>query len=442
MYLSRDIDSELMNWKQEAGRKPLLLRGVRQCGKTSVVRNLSQYFDSYIEINFELNSRFCTIFEKDFDIRRILSRLELETGKPVIPGQTLLFLDEIQTCPRAVTALRYFYEQMPDLHVVAAGSLLEIALSGKQKRPKIDFPVGRIRSIFLYPFSFREFLRGIGKPGLCDYLDGIDLQKPENDMHHALLEAYKTFLVVGGMPEAVAAYRESGSFLICQRIHRDIVISFMDDFNKYDSNVSPDILRKTFDYALHNVCCQTKASSAIQGVSAYLFDESIDLLRRAGIVYPVKATSCETIPLGSTEKETNKKLLVFDTGVYLTQCRLDTGGLLSAELFEDMNRGSVVEMQTGLELIKNADTYFEAAAYYWYRTGANAEVDYVIQCDDGIIPIEVKASGKGSMQSMAAFLSAHPLSPYGIRASLENFTVYDKIHVFPVYAVYKLPRKP
>ena len=442
MYIKRDIDDILFLWKDEVRRKPLLLRGVRQCGKTSAVRHLSQVFDNYVEVNLEKQHSLHRLFESDIDVRQIISRLELEALKPIKAGKTLLFIDEIQACPRAITALRYFYEEMPDLHVIAAGSLLEFVLNNNRMKGRIEFPVGRIRSVYMYPFSFREFLTGTGQELLCSYLDRLHPFSDQNAAHEKFLEQYKIFLVVGGMPESVADYKENGSFLSCQRIHRDITQSFMDDFDKYDSNIPADMIRRVFDYSIHNICNQTKASSAIKGVSAYYFEECMKLLRRAGLVYPVKASSCDVIPLGAGEKEANKKFLLFDTGIYLTECKLDVGGLLASELFDEMNKGDVVEMQTGLEMIKYSDPYGETSLYYWYKSGANAEVDYVRQVGSQIIPIEVKASGKGSMQSMRSYLRIHSEVPYGIRVSLEDFTMYEDIRVYPVYAVYKIISGP
>ena len=437
MYIQRDIDQTLNEWKVSPRRKPVLIRGVRQCGKTQSVRHLGEQFENYAEINLEKQPSLHAIFSEDINIKKIISRLELETLQPIRPGKTLLFIDEIQACPRAVSALRYFYEDMPGLHVIAAGSLLDIILNNRKQQP-IDFPVGRIRSIYMYPFSFREFLRGAGQAVLSDYLDGIDPDQEENIAHSKLLDAYKTFLIVGGMPEAAADYYQHGSFLSCQDIHRDILYNFRDDIGKYNTDIPADILRRVFDYSLHHVCTQVKSSSAIQGISAYYFEESIKLLRRAGLVYPVKASSCDGIPLGSSEKEANKKLLTFDTGVYLTACDLSAAEILASDVFDRMNKGSVVEMQTGLEIVKNTDPYREAALYYWYRAGANAEVDYVIQKGNDIVPLEVKASGKGSMQSIYSYLDTHPTAPYGIRVSLENFSSYERIRVFPVYAIQKI----
>ena len=436
LYIHRNIDADLIAWANSKRHKPLLLRGVRQCGKTTAVRNLAQRFDDYIELNLERNPELCRVFEGDFDMKRIINRIELHVSKRLTP-KTLLFIDEIQECPRAVSALRYFYEDKPELYVIAAGSLLEFVFNKGSKKAVIDFPVGRVRSIFMYPFSFVEFLAGTGNQFLADYLNTIKINEEQNDVHDKLIELYKTFLIVGGMPEAVSEYAASGSIFECQQIHRDIILNFKDDFAKYSESVPTEIIRRVFDFAMHNVCGQVKASSAIAGVSAYYFNICIDLLRKAGLVYPVKASSCNSLPLGATEKETNKKLLVFDTGIYLTECGLDASGILGADVFQDMNKGDVVEMATGLEILKNENPYSEAALFYWYRSGANAEIDYAITLNREIIPCEVKSSGKGSMQSMHSFLKTHN-SPYGVRLSLENFSKYENIRVFPVYAVNRL----
>ncbi len=436
MYIERKIDNYLKEWKESKKFKPLLLRGIRQCGKTSAVRNLSKSFAHYVEINLEREPDLCKVFEGELNIQKIITYLEIHTSTNINDEDTLIFIDEIQNCPRAITALRYFYEDRPNLHVIAAGSLLEFVLDGANQ--KVDFPVGRIRSIFMFPFSFNEFLCGTNHIQLSSYLNSLDISNDSNLFHDKLIECYKTYLIVGGMPEAVSTYVETQSILECQQIHRDILDNFIDDFNKYDSKVSADIIRKVFDYAMHNVCNQTKSSSAIRDVSAYYFDECISLLNRAGLVYPVKASSCETIPLGACEKDANKKLIVFDTGVYLTACGLNVESILTADIFDDLNKGDVVEMATGLELIKAQTPYMKPQLHYWYKSGANAEIDYVIVKENKILPIEVKASNKGSMQSLHSFLNSHPDIPYGYRVSLENFSTYDKIKVYPVYAISKL----
>lgn len=430
MYISRDIDKQLIEWKNSTYHKPLILRGVRQCGKTSAIRNLSKEFDCYIEINLDKNKKYHDLFKDDINISNIIQRLELESSKQIVPGNTLIFIDEIQECPRAIETLRYFWEDAKDIHIIAAGSLLEFVLNDKNK---IDFPVGRVRSLFMYPFSFLEYLNGIGENALCNYLENYDF-KSNNFMHDKLIEEYKKFLIIGGMPEAILEYINTKSLLAVQQIHKDIIINFMDDFNKYSGSIKPETIRTVFNYCLHNVCSQIKSSSAINGISGYIFDECLTLLNRAGLIHVVKASSCQTIPLEAGSKNANKKILLFDTGVYLTYSGLNVGDILSSTIFDSLNKGDVVEMQTGLELIKYSDNYSENRLYYWYRTGANAEIDYCINKNSKIIPIEVKASGKGSMQSLHQFLETFTSSKYGIRISLENFTTYGNIKVYPVYA--------
>ena len=437
-YTERHIDKALLEWKNSPKRKPLMLRGVRQCGKTSAVRHLAESFRNYVELNLEKQNELCSVFDGDFDVKRIITRLELAFSQKITAGETLIFIDEIQECPRAITALRYFYEDMPDLHVIAAGSLLEFVLNQDDSKEAVDFPVGRVRSLFMYPFSFLEFLRAVGDQILIDYLENLHIFEEKNEAHEKLLARYKEFLIVGGMPEAVTEYAETGSLFASQAVHRDILLNFKDDFSKYKSKVPPDMIERVFDFAIHNVCNQVKSTTAIRGVSAYYFDECITLLRRAGLVVPVKASSCDKIPIGAGGKDANKKLLFFDTGLYLTENQLDTAGLFAAKAFDEMNKGAVVEMSVGLEMIKSSLPASTNELYYWYQSGANAEVDYVIQKGANIVPLEVKASGKGAMQSMRSYLHRFPAVPYGIRVSLEDFCEYDDIKVFPVYAAKQL----
>lgn len=435
MYIVREIDKELLDWKQNSEIKPLLIRGVRQCGKTSSIRNLGTTFTTFIEINFEKEPSFIRIFDSDYDVDRICSEIELKTEKTIVDGSTLLFLDEIQNCPKAITALRYFKEDRPSLHVIAAGSLLEFALS--KSKDQMSFPVGRIRSIYMYPLSFLEFLSALSKDRLAVTLKS-ESRTLSDTIHEELLDLYRRFLVVGGMPEAVREFVASGSFLNCQRIHRDIIDNFENDFGKYSNKVPAEIIKVVFNYSFRNIGNQITLSKAVPGMKAAQFSTILDLLSMAGLVHQVRSSTCESLPLGCGNKNISLKVLSFDTGVYLTKLGFDATEILNAVNLEALNKGALVEMQTGLEIIKNSEKYQSASLYYWKRSGANAEVDYVIQKNDKIIPIEVKSNTSGKMQSMAEYLKSHD-APYGIRVSLENFGIYpfrDKqIHVVPVYGV-------
>ena len=435
MYIVREIDKDLLDWKNSREIKPLLLRGVRQCGKTSSIRNLGKTFKTFIEINFEKDPSFSEIFYRDFDIHRICSEIELKTGKRIIDGTTLLFFDEIQNCPDAITALRYFKENRPLLHVIAAGSLLEFALSSSKKR--ISFPVGRVRSIYMYPLSFSEFLAALSKTALVENLQSEN-KLLSDSVHMEYLNLYKSFLVVGGMPEAVREYASSGSFLECQRIHRDIVDNFENDFGKYSDLIPAEEIKAVFQFSFRNVGNQVNLSKSVPGMKAARFSTILNLLSMAGLVFQVKSSTCESLPLGCGNKNVSVKLLTFDTGVYLTKQGYDATEILGAVNLESLNKGALVEMQTGLEIIKCSDKYQSAGLYFWRRTGANAEVDYVIQNSDKLIPIEVKSNTTGKMQSMAEYLKTHD-APYGIRVSLENFgnSIFQgrQIRVVPVYGV-------
>ncbi|MBQ6124929.1 MAG: ATP-binding protein, partial [Spirochaetales bacterium] len=295
MYIFREIDKDLLEWKNSREIKPLLLRGVRQCGKTSTVRNLGKTFETFIEINFEKEPSYSELFSGNLDVDRICSEIELATGKRLTDGSSLLFLDEIQNCPNAITALRYFKETRPELHVIAAGSLLEFALR-KTKNP-ISFPVGRVRSIYMYPLSFCEFISAIGKKGLAENLQS-ERRIISDTLHSEYINLYKSFLVVGGMPEAVLEYATTGSFLECQRIHRDIVDNFENDFGKYSDKVPAEEIREVFRFALRNVGNQITLTKTVPGMKASRFSTILDLLSMAGLVFQVKSSICESLPLG------------------------------------------------------------------------------------------------------------------------------------------------
>ncbi len=289
----------------------------------------------------------------------------------------------------------------------------------------------------MHPLSFCEFLSALGKDLLAARLknnNGII-----SDVVHAeYLSLYKSFLVVGGMPEAVLEYADSGSYLKCQRVHRDIIDNFENDFGKYSDRIKQEEINEVFQFVFRNVGNQIVLSKAIPGMKATRFKNVLDLLSMAGLVHQVRSSTCESLPLGCGNKNISIKILCFDTGVYLTKQGYDATDILRAVNIDSLNKGAIAEMQTGLELIKNADKYQNSELYYWKRTGANAEVDYVIQKKDKIIPIEVKSNTTGKMQSMAEYLKTHD-APYGIRVSLENFAVSSfqkkQICVVPVYGV-------
>lgn len=241
MYYNRIIDEHLKEWAQRKKHKPLLLRGARQIGKSTAVRHLAEQFDSYIEINFEKQPAYKSFFKKDLDVKRIVPLISAMSKKTITAGKTLLFLDEIQDCPEAIMALRYFWEDMPDLHVIAAGSLLEFALD---ELP--TFGVGRIHSMYMYPMTFDEFLMANGEQLLLDLRNQASAENPLDEVIHTQLVDYvRTFMLVGGMPESVAKWVETHDYNQCQEIQDDILTGYEDDFPKYRKKVDPVLLRQT-----------------------------------------------------------------------------------------------------------------------------------------------------------------------------------------------------
>jgi predicted AAA+ superfamily ATPase len=437
-YLKRSIDHELFNWKHDKRRKPVLLRGARQVGKSSTVRELSKQFDSFVEINFErdnLKYNVNAVFERALDPKQICDELSLIYGKPIVAGRTLLFLDEIQACIPAISSLRYFYEEYPELHVIAAGSLLEFAL---QELP--SFGVGRIRSMFLYPFSFDEYLRAAGSGMLADALQKASPEKPfPAPVHNKYLQEIVRFLLLGGMPEVVATYVQGGSILECQQVLDDLMLSLYDDFSKYKGRVPASRLCEIFSSVIHQTGGKFTYSHASEHANRLQIKESMELLELAGIIYPVTHTSANGLPLAAEMNTKYRKYLIFDTGIYQRFLRLDLSQLLTAEKLEQVNKGALAELFVGLELLKSAPCTYPIQLYYWQRAkqGSAAEVDYVVQRETDIIPVEVKSGTKGSMQSMFQFLSEKEYS-YGIRCSMENFGTYQNVKIYPLYAVSRI----
>ena len=239
--MDRDIYKELLQWKEGKNRKPLLLRGARQVGKSWLIRRLGQEFESFIEINFEEHPEVKVFFENSIEPNQILVNLSNYFGIRIIPGKTLVFFDEIQICPRAINSLRYFYEKIPELHLTGAGSLIEFALS------EISVPVGRIEFIYVCPMNFGEFLVASGRRDLREMLFVNGLKPIPAPVHKILLEHLRNYVLVGGMPQAVSSFIETKNFLECSKIHSSLIETFRADFAKYAKLSQIKYIRTVFD---------------------------------------------------------------------------------------------------------------------------------------------------------------------------------------------------
>jgi predicted AAA+ superfamily ATPase len=280
----------------------------------------------------------------------------------------------------------------------------------------------------------------MGMSLLADAIQKASPEKPLSDaVHNKCKQELIRFILIGGMPEVVATYAQGGTLLECQKVLDDLTFSLYDDFSKYKARVPSSRLREVFASVIHQTGGKFTYAQASQDSNHWQIKESVSLLELAGIVYPVTHTSANGLPLAAEMNTKHRKYLIFDTGIYQRFLKLDLGQLLTVESLEQVNKGALAELFVGLELLKSAPSNSPILLYYWQRekAGSSAEVDYVVQYNADIVPVEVKSGTKGSMQSMFQFLSEKEYS-YGIRCSMENFGTYQNIKVYPLYAVSRI----
>lgn len=452
-YLHRRIDKSLLEWAESSTHKPLLLRGARQVGKSWAARHLGERFKYFIEINFEKNPEYKAVFLQNLDVERIINQLSILTGKPIVENETLLFFDEIQDCEEAIMSLRFFKEDRPGLHVVAAGSLLEFTLA---EIP--TFGVGRIHSMFMYPMTFDEFLVANGESRLIELRDETTVQTPLPAVFHdKLVELFRMYILIGGMPEVVGKWVETGEYLQCTEIQDDILLGYEADFAKYRKKIDPELLRQVFRSAAAQLTKKFTYADVQGGYKTYEIKKAISLLVMAGLLTPVYHTDANGLPLGSEADKTYFKILTLDPGLTLRLLGLSLGidaeikrQILTADSAELVNKGSMAELIAGLELIRYKTPNMKHEIYYWKRQEKNstAEVDYVIAESGNVLPVEIKSGTKGGMKSLWIFMRAKKLH-LAVRSTLENFGCFDyidkeaddarrKVIVCPLYSLSRL----
>ena len=445
-YFKRHIDEQLREWKDAPRRKPLLIRGARQVGKSTAVRELGKTFKYFVEINLEKQPTLWDFFQGDINVKKTCEKLSGTLATPIIPGETLLFIDEIQTSKEAIMSLRYFKEDYPELHVIAAGSLLEFTL---EELP--SFAVGRIRSLYMYPFSFDEFLMAQGLDLTIDFKKKATHNAPLPLAAHAeLIDQLRSFYLVGGMPAAVMEWVETRSYIEVSHVHHDIIDTYQDDFSKYKKRVSPVMLRQILRSVALQIGNKFVYAQAIPDTKSTAIKDALHLLSLAGLIHPVIHTAANGLPLGAEENPNYTKYLFFDLGIMQTMLDIPAAEILTSNEVDFVNKGAASEMFAGLEMIKYGDCFVKAESHYWERTGkkSQAEIDYVCAHNGRVLPVEVKASIQGGMQSLWIFLREHKLHN-AIRTSLENFGqfyYYDKedegaerhVEIIPLYAISNL----
>jgi predicted AAA+ superfamily ATPase len=431
--MRRLIDYQLAEWKDNPYRKSLLVHGARQVGKTYTIRKLGASFDNFIEVNFEVQPQLKTLFEQDLDPKRILRDLCIHLSiKQSDPGTTLLFFDEIQAVPQAITSLRYFYEMMPELHVVAAGSLLDFALS------EVGIPVGRVQSLYMHPMSFIEYLAALGYQRVIGAIFNQDHQQEISAViHDKFIGLLAQYTALGGMPQVVDVWRNTEDVRQAAAIHQSLLGSYRQDFYKYAKQRQVQHLRAIFDNIPIQLGRKFKYSDVEGGYRARELSPGLDLLCTADVAQKVWYTAGQGIPLGAQKHLDDFKVILLDVGLSQATLGLQLGDWLLKPATAFVNKGELVEALIGQELLAYTDPIYDAELYYWHRrnVGGEAEIDYLIQDNESIIPIEVK-SGKGTtLKSMHVFLENHPQSPYGIRFSTQNYSVYQNVRSLPLYDV-------
>ena len=437
-YIERDVDRELREWSVSDQGMPLLIRGARQVGKTSSVRHLGKSFKYYVEIDLNEHQELHELFSQMLTPQEICLQLSYAVNIPIEAGETLLFIDEIQSCPDAINKLRYFYEQYPELHLIAAGSLLEFVLADIP-----SFGVGRIRSLFMYPFSFEEFLHANGEDLLISAYQSASPEKPLNTIvHEKILQRFRSFILMGGMPRVVQEYVETKDLRRCQLILNDLVVSYKDDFKKYRKRIPEERLTTVLESVARQHSGRFVYSNVNDNLSLSQVKITLELLVKAGLVYPVVHSAANGIPLGAETNERYQRMVLFDTGILMRMLGLNLAELFVRGVEILINKGSLAEVFVANELVKTSSCYEPPQLFCWHREkkDSQAEVDFVVQKGYDIIPIEVKAGTRGSMQSLRIFMQEKH-SAYGVRTSQENFAQYDNIKVYPLYAISNLIRQ-
>lgn len=393
----------LKDWKTRASRKPIIIRGARQVGKSFLVRAFARdQFSNLLELNFEQNPGAASFFESKSP-REIISQIEARFDAPVEPGKTLVFLDEIQAAPKVLAALRYFHEDMPELHIACAGSLLEFVL----QEHSFSMPVGRIEYLHLGPMSFEEFLLALGRERLRKWLGDYTINESVPDEIHAeLLRLLRQYLVVGGLPEAVAVFARNGSYRECAQVQQSILATYRDDFSKYSSRVKHRRVEKVFAGVPRLVGQKFMYSQIDREERSKDLAEALRLLCLARVAHQVRHTAANGLPIEAETDDRHFKALFLDVGLLCRSLGLSVEDIEQPAETLLINQGALCEQLVGQHLAYSGPCYEEPALYFWMRQArnSNAEVDYVMAIGQDIIPMEVKAGKTGTLKSMHLFV--------------------------------------
>lgn len=421
----------LQKWKQKKTRKPLIIRGARQVGKTWLMKEFAKNeYENFAYINFEDNQQLKTLFLNDFDIPRILLAIQIATGIKPEPNKTLIIFDEIQEAERALTSLKYFRENAPEYHVVAAGSLLGIAL-----HENTSFPVGKVEFLNLYPLSFTEFLEALGEHDLNNLIQ-TQQWVMINTFKTKYIELLKQYYYVGGMPEVVSSYVINQDFSEVRQIQQQILNSYEQDFSKHaPTDVVPRI-RMVWNSVPAQLSKENRKfiyGLIKQGARAKEFELALAWLMDCGLIHKINRVSKPSLPLKAYEDMGAFKLYLLDIGLLGAMANLDVKTLLDGNLIFTEFKGALTEQYVLQQLVTDA----EISIFYWSSEKSDGEIDLLIQYKNEVVPIEVKAAENLQAKSLRAFVEKNK-SKMAIRTSMSDFREEIWLTNLPLYAINEL----
>ncbi len=434
--LRKDYE-KLLKWKNKTSRKPLLVLGVRQCGKTYLVKEFgSKEFENMAYINFDGNKGLQSIFDYDFDINRILDEIgSVVLNKKIIPGKTLLFLDEIQDCPRAIQSLKYFCENLPELHVIAAGSLLGIAL----KEQGISFPVGKVQRLEMFPMSFEEFVIADGGEKYLNGMSKLPLGREVSDLYSVPMQKYlQNYYIVGGMPEAVKIWIQTHDYNQVEEIQNQILKDYADDFGKHTTPDTAIKIKLIWDAIPSQIAKDNNKfifSHIKEGARAKDLEDALEWLVSAGLVYKLNLVQTPQLPLESMKDNTYFKIYMADVGLLRKKSNVNYRTILNGDESFIQFKGAFSENYIMSELKS-----LGVSAYFW-RTKADAEVDFISDYEGVLFPIEVKSATNTKAKSLQLFCKR--FSPkLAFKASLKNVgdNMMEETHIWniPLYIFFRI----
>lgn len=427
IYLKRNAIQVLINWKYDNERKPMILKGARQVGKTWLMKEFGKkYYDSYVYFNFDEEDELKSIFEKNKNPHRIIELLSMIAEKKIVPQETLIIFDEIQECPEALNTLKYFKEKANEYHVIAAGSLLGTLLA----QPK-SYPVGMVNLLELYPLSFDEFLEATD-PGLFTFYESIQKdQQIEEIFHNRLLDVYNNYLIIGGMPECVLSWQKYKNPARITQIQRELIEIYENDFSKHNGKINSGRILMVFRSIVAQLAKPNEKfmyGAVKEGGRAREFEEAIEWLVSAGMLNRVYNVSKTEHPLPAFDKQDQFKLFVFDTGLLKQMAGIDNNAILLKSDYQF--KGPLTENY----VLQQLRGQFDVEARYY--ADKNNEIDFIIQYGMEIIPVEVKGGENKSASSFKKYIHEHH-PDHAIRYSKRGYRKDGEIINIPLYLARK-----